>query len=434
MERLLLIPIFVLELKKYLIGNKLVFQRANSVKWLEYYGVILMVLYTIFTICIPQSKIINMLVVYGIILLITWFSIGRQDMHGKVVELICLTVIEYCINKSCYPITNLFEQQFQDLSGVIYWRLLLESLWGMFIVLIFGGYAKRKRKTRKDILSPSAVSGLLVLIVVRMLGSVIGMRFVGKHIVHAGLQRMTEILVTVACISVCLLIWMLLYFRSQRESAEEELALSEELRETELSYYQAMLEKEEETRKFCHDIKNHLFCVNELVNQGKLEELKEYLQNFSEEFGEIAKKSYTTQNPMFDAILHDKLNQLDDTVEIIVQGYFTGAERMDLYDFCLVFSNLLNNATEELLWVKETGRKGFLHIRIKCTENFSEVKISNAVKEKLHFNKYGLPETKKADKKYHGFGLKKVQSILEKYQGEIKFTSTPEAFEVTVKY
>ena len=147
MEQLLLILIFVLELKKYLMGNKLVFRRANSVRWLEYHGLILIVLYTIFTICVRQSKFINMLVVYGLILLITWFSISRPDVHGKVSELICLAVIGYCINKSCYPLTNLFEQQFQSLPGVIYWRLLLESLWGMFVVLAFGGYAKRKRKT-----------------------------------------------------------------------------------------------------------------------------------------------------------------------------------------------------------------------------------------------------------------------------------------------
>ena len=102
MEKVLLIVIFTLELSKYLMGNKLVFHHGNPVRGMVCNGFVLMILYTVFTALVPQSVLLDMVVVHGIIGLIVWFAIRRSDVQGKILNLICLGVIAYCINN--FPI------------------------------------------------------------------------------------------------------------------------------------------------------------------------------------------------------------------------------------------------------------------------------------------------------------------------------------------
>ena len=434
MEKLLIILIFQIELRKYLMGNELVFHKANQVKKLEGDGFIAIVLYAIFNICVPQSLLVNVLVIYAIIFAITWSAVYTSDAHGKVLSVICLGVIEYCINKSFYPVLKLIEPLLSGLSGVDYWCLLLESLWGMLVVSVLGRKARKKRQEKKDILSPTTIVYLLVFVIVQMIGNIMAVRFTSQYIQHVELRQITELLSMASCINVCFLIWMLMYFRRQRETAEEELVLSEELRKMENSYYQTLLEKEEETRKFRHDVKNHLFCLNELISKGENDKVSDYIQNLSKEITKITKQRFYTHNDMFDAILHDKLKSLGNDITISVHGFFNGFGRMELYDFCMIFSNLLSNAVEELTLVKKNSKKGFLNIEIKCTKDLTDVRITNSAIGKKNFTREGLPKTGKHDKKNHGFGMRKVEQTIKKYQGVFQIESTEDTFEVIIKF
>ena len=64
----------------------------------------------------------------------------------------------------------------------------------------------------------------------------------------------------------------------------------------------------------------------------------------------------------------------------------------------------------------------FTFITVKNTFNGNRIKeIGNSI------------ETTKADKENHGFGLKNIKSIVEKYKGEIKYSTNSNEFVAEVR-
>ena len=46
----------------------------------------------------------------------------------------------------------------------------------------------------------------------------------------------------------------------------------------------------------------------------------------------------------------------------------------------------------------------------------------------------GLPVTSKEDKLYHGFGMKSIRHVVDKYEGEMKIKSTDGIFEIDMAF
>ena len=50
------------------------------------------------------------------------------------------------------------------------------------------------------------------------------------------------------------------------------------LKDTQKNYYEAMLAKEEDTRRFRHDVLNHLIALGELAKQGEMKPVADYVE------------------------------------------------------------------------------------------------------------------------------------------------------------
>lgn len=55
--------------------------------------------------------------------------------------------------------------------------------------------------------------------------------------------------------------------------------INEKLLETQADYYKMLLEKEDETRKFRHDMSNHIICIDALSQEKKYDEMQSYLSS-----------------------------------------------------------------------------------------------------------------------------------------------------------
>lgn len=89
----------------------------------------------------------------------------------------------------------------------------------------------------------------------------------------------------------------------QAQAALQSLAQSAQVQKTYIAEAQMRYDR---TAAFRHDIKNHLSVLSGLLNSGKLDESKSYLQKL-EIASAILSLSYQTGNPIVDILLSEKL-------------------------------------------------------------------------------------------------------------------------------
>ena len=174
-----------------------------------------------------------------------------------------------------------------------------------------------------------------------------------------------------------------------------------------------LLEHEQETRKFRHDINNQIIQLKDYCEKQEYEKLERFLTEMSEQCVFIKKKNFDVGNEIVNVVLDYYLSSLDDTVSIRVKGYMEDENDFTQRDLCILFSNLVKNAVEAiirqtegqkeiLLWIRQKDRKLLIHIE----NTFDQKEVSQ--------KKDG---TIKADRINHGFGTQIVDEIVRKYQG-----------------
>lgn len=132
-----------------------------------------------------------------------------------------------------------------------------------------------------------------------------------------------------------------------------------------------------------------------------------------------------TGNNILDVLLIEKrkiCHELNIPLTCFLDGNdFHFMDELDLYS---LFSNILNNAIEAVAQVPTDKR--FIIITLERQSNYLFLHSENAFDGTLHFEK-GLPKTQK-DTQHHGFGLKSIKKIAEKYDGSLSINSKNNVF------
>ncbi len=128
---------------------------------------------------------------------------------------------------------------------------------------------------------------------------------------------------------------------------------------------------------------------------------------------------YKTGNPVLDTILSGKAlycTSNDISLTCVANGALL--EFMDVVDICTVIGNALDNAIEHVVEIADTEKR-LIHIAIFSSRNFLVIRFENYMQGQLNLNGRSLPATTKKDSEYHGYGLKSVKYVAEKYGGTL---------------
>ena len=177
-------------------------------------------------------------------------------------------------------------------------------------------------------------------------------------------------------------------------------------------------------RGWRHDYRNHIQTMKVLAAEGDLDALKKYLDKLDEDLNTVD-VVVKTGNKMTDAILNSKISLAKSKgINVIADAKVPVELKMSDIDLCIVIGNLFDNAIEASLALAEEERLIRLYMDIKntqlymCLTNFTSVK-----KLKKQGGRY---VTTKGEG--HGFGLVRVDDILERYGGYISRNSEDGAF------
>ena len=79
--------------------------------------------------------------------------------------------------------------------------------------------------------------------------------------------------------------------------------------------------------------------------------------------------------------------------------------------------NVLDNAIEACIKLPSSSER-FININGGLSANFLLIRVENSCADGVPFSN-GLPHTKKADTFLHGFGLRNIQQVLNRYNGNL---------------
>ena len=85
-------------------------------------------------------------------------------------------------------------------------------------------------------------------------------------------------------------------------------------------------------------------------------------------------------------------------------------------DLSILIGNALDNAIESVEKISDPDKR-LIHVSVNRQKGFLRIRVENCYEGDIRFVD-GLPSTRK-DARYHGYGMKSIRSVVEKYNGSM---------------
>ena len=214
---------------------------------------------------------------------------------------------------------------------------------------------------------------------------------------------------------------------NERESYKKEAKSYEEYVTKQELYYKELLQKDNETRQFRHDMLNHLACLIGYLEDGENERAMEYVQEMTGTARNFTKR-ILTGNDTIDIVAADVFRR-EGEVRLDWQGRFPQESTISDMDLCILFSNLLKNALEAARLYKGDLKEVTVLVKGLPPTYFIYVKNPCNQEPKIDGNKF---LTIKRDKENHGFGMLNIEQVIKKYEGTIAYDYKAPFFTVSI--
>ncbi len=176
----------------------------------------------------------------------------------------------------------------------------------------------------------------------------------------------------------------------------------------------------------CHDLKHqiHKLRKGHDISPSELESIEEKIN--------IYDSSVKTGNDALDLILTEKsllCNKNGIIINIMADG-----EKLDFMakeDIYALFGNMLDNAIEAVKNADDDNRT--IMLNIKAVGEMLVIRESNYFGEPIAFED-GLPVTSKQDKRYHGYGVKSIRYVCDRYGGDLTVKAENNLFTMNILF
>ena len=187
-------------------------------------------------------------------------------------------------------------------------------------------------------------------------------------------------------------------------------------RETETMY--------QEMRGWRHDFRNHLQLLKSYAQKGDLAAVQAYLAELEQDLSRVD-PAVKTGNTMADAILNSKISLARSKgVPVRADARIPVKLSISDLDLCVILGNLFDNAIEASVKLPESQRLIRLYMDMKGSQLY--ISFTNfAPGGKLKQSGGRFSTTKGSG---HGFGLLRIDSVVERLGGYLRRASEEGAF------
>lgn len=322
---------------------------------------------------------------------------------NKAADILYCCVCAQLTQNLSYHIENLICLPFGEKLNTYVWLLISLTTMVVVYAVCYLFFSRRKRNSEEinmggQYVFPIAVITMLFVYTMQYL-------FQFYEIDRIWVSRPPLI---VCCLfGLCLQYGLLAYKDEREENVKLEYFLQQANRQ-----YEAARANIDLINMKAHDLKHYIHRVRELSGGG--EELRE-MEDVVRQYEDTVQCGNSTLN----VILTEKLYQCRSNAidfSFMVQG-----EELDFVtpsDIVSLFSNALENAIECELGIAEKARR-CIALNVFRKGAFLCIHVENYCITSPEL-KNGLPVTTKADKDLHGFGVKSMCYVAEKYDGSLQ--------------
>lgn len=177
-------------------------------------------------------------------------------------------------------------------------------------------------------------------------------------------------------------------------------------------------------RSWRHDYRNHVQLLKVLAEQGDLDGIRAYLDELDQDLNTVD-VAVKTGNAMADAILNSKISLARSRgVTVQVDAHIPVKLSMSELDLCCILGNLFDNAIEASAKLPEGERLIRVYMDMKGTQLY--LSFTNFTAGEKLKKSGGRFRTTKGEG--HGFGLVRIDTIVERLGGYLSRNSEAGAF------
>lgn len=174
---------------------------------------------------------------------------------------------------------------------------------------------------------------------------------------------------------------------------------------------------DKEIRKMWHDMNNHIITISSFAHNGDNNRIVEYVNEIQEYMEEVP-MTISTGNKIANAVINQKkVIAKNSRIKYEVYALIPECINISDMDLCAFLSNAIDNALEASIKIKDENKRG-ISIKIERYKDYLFINIINSIDKNHNINRLA---TSKKDKKNHGFGIVSMESIVNKYDGNIQY-------------
>ena len=177
-------------------------------------------------------------------------------------------------------------------------------------------------------------------------------------------------------------------------------------------------------RGWRHDYRNHIQAMKAYAASEDWDAIKRYLDLLDDDLTTVD-TVIKTGNPMTDAILNSKISlAASKNIKVIADAYIPVKMQLSEIDLCCIIGNLFDNAIEASVKLPEEERLIRVYMDLRNTQLY--ISFTNFTSGKKMQKQGKLFRSTKGEG--HGFGLVRIDAIVERLDGYISRNSEDGAF------
>ena len=354
--------------------------------------------------------------IYVCILLVIFIFKGKFKILYAVAAYIGICILDML---AAAVWINLSGSDYEALAYNVHFSMIINSISIAFVIVLVTA-SKLYEANDHGFISDKGNCGYLILLIA---GELSLLNFITIFLVNADDEE-KSMAVSLSIGSVTFLLIGVIMFRNyiSKNHYKNISEINEKFIKSQEQYYSMLLKKDEETRKFRHDIIGHINCMYLLLKEKNYGELENYFEKMGASLSEIRIKIQTGNN-MINAILSDVSSKFPD-VSLSINGSLPNDIKLSNTDICTIFYNLFDNAFA----AAEQSEKKSVDLYIKMLGSNLYISVINTVQHKVEISDNSLI-TEKSNKLHHGYGTVNAKSCAERNNGSLMFMCSDTVFE-----
>lgn len=367
-----------------------------------------------------QNNIIPLPFVY-ILIFLAMLIVALLSFKCDIMQTMFLITCTYALQHIVYKITISFVFIFGgDEVWHSWYYFLIYIISAVVVYLLF--YFIYGKNLKNNELKVKSINVLFITVVI-VLSAIFLSFYTQDEILEIENPLNLFLQINIYAIIVCVAEIVISMMNIKQVRLQEENAMLEVLlKRDEERYKLAKITAEEINIKY-HDLKHKI--NDKTLNNEEADEIK---QN-----GQVYESIFFTESKALDILLHEKKNICDKyKIQLFVTADGKLLNFIKSYHIYSLFGNLIDNAIESNLKLDDPSLK-FIKLKVMNIRNNVVITVENYTKEPPQM-KDGLPITSKSDSKNHGFGMKSIRNIVDKYNGFLKIDCENNLFVVKIVF